>query len=247
MALLTRTSNPTFRNAVFTRAVPGEGAMTLGGTVGKSFVLLFLTLAATLYTWSRVHAGAAGDVGILFMTGVFGGFGVAILTITQPHLAPWTAPIYAVLEGLALGVLSEMYSVRYHGLPQEAVALTFVVFVVVLALYGLRIVRATGRVRSVIINATFAVAVYYLLDMVLWLSGARMPLVGAATVPGIVFTSVVACIAAGNLILDFDMIEEGIATGAPRYLEWYAGFALLVTLIWLYLEILRLMRKLRSR
>ena len=245
---LTRSSNPAFRNAVFTNAVAGEGSMTLGGTIAKSFVLLLLTLATTLYTWNRASAGAVGDVGALFYLGILGGLGVGVITIMRPSLAPATAPVYAVLEGLALGVLCSLYNARYKGILQEAVALTLIVFLAVLVLYGMRVLRAEGRFRATIVNATCAVAAYYLLDLVIWFAGgARMPLMASNGTAGIIFSLFVAGLASLNLVLDFDVIEEGIAAGAPKYLEWYAGFSLLVTLVWIYLEILRLLRRLRNR
>jgi uncharacterized YccA/Bax inhibitor family protein len=247
MALI-RSSNPTFRNAVFTRVVPGAGAMTLGGTIAKSFILLVLTLASTVYTWNRVSAGAAGSIGPLFLAGVFGGLAVGFITIVRPNIAPWTAPLYAVLEGLALGVLSSLYNAVYKGLIQEAIALTLIVFLAVLVLYGMRVIRVTGRVRATIVNATCAVFAYYLLDLVIWvIDGARMPLMVSSRTASLVFSLFVAALAAANLVLDFDVIEEGIKKGAPKYLEWYAGFSLLVTLIWIYLELLRLLRKVRNR
>ena len=247
MALI-RSSNPAFRSAVFSRAVPGVGRMTLAGTIAKSFLLLVLTLVTALYTWNRSDAGAAGDVGALFLLGIFGGLAVGVLTIVRPGIAPLTAPLYAVLEGLALGVLSSLYNARFRGILQEAIALTLVVFVAVLVLYGMRVVRAQGSFRAAIVNATFAVAAYYALDLTIWFAGgARMPLMASSTVASLVFSLFIAGLAALNLVLDFDVIEEGVAVGAPKYLEWYAGFSLLVTLVWLYLEILRLLRRLRNR
>lgn len=245
---LTRSSNPAFRNAVFANAVAGEGSMTLGGTIAKSFVLLLLTLATTLYTWNRTSAGAIGDVGALFYLGILGGLGVGVITIMRPSLSPLTGPVYAVLEGLALGVLCSLYNARYKGILREAVALTLIVFLAVLVLYGMRVLRAEGRFRATIVTATGAVAAYYLLDLVIWFAGgARMPLMASNGTAGIIFSLFVAGLASLNLVLDFDVIEEGIAAGAPKYLEWYAGFSLLVTLVWIYLEMLRLLRRLRNR
>ena len=247
MALI-RSSNPAFRNAVFSRSVPGAGRMTIAGTITKAFTLLLLTLATTLYAWNRAEAGVIADTGTLFLIGVVGGLGVGMMTIFRPRVAPITAPLYAVLEGLALGVLSSLYNARVRGILQEAIALTLIVFLAVLVLYGMRVLRAEGNVRATIVSATCAVAAYYVLDLVVWFTqGARMPLMASSSTASILFSLFVAGLAAFNLILDFDVIEEGVATGAPKYLEWYAGFSLLVTLVWLYLEILRLLRKLRSR
>ena len=245
---LTRSSNPAFRSDIFTRVIPGVGRMTLAGTIAKSFVLLLLTLATTVYAWNRAEAGAAGDMRALFLAGVFGSLAVGGLTIFRPNLAPVTAPLYAVLEGIALGVLSSFYQASVRGLLQDTIALSLVAFLAVLVLYGMRVGRADGRVAATVIIATFAVAAYYALDLVIWFAdGARMPLMASTTVAGLVFSLFVAGLAALNLVLDFDQIEEGVAVGAPKYLEWYAGFSLLVTIVWLYLEILRLLRRLRNR
>lgn len=245
-----RTSNPAFRNAVFarTRAVDGEGVMTLGGTIGKTLVLLAVTVASTVYTWSQVAVNDGAMLGTLLLGGVLGGFVTALVLIFNPRLAPWLAPLYAVLEGLALGGISAVYDARYHGLPAQAVSLTFAVALVMLGLYRMRVIRATERFRSVLYTATLALLVYYLMDLGLhFLVASRdgMPLVHAATPLGIAFSVVTSLIAAFYYILDFDMVEEGVKGGAPKHLEWYGGFTILMTTIWLYLELLRLLRKAR--
>ena len=242
-----RTSNPTFRNAVFTRARPvaGEGVMTLGGTVAKTFVLFAVTIGSTLYTWQQVAASDGRALGALLLGGALGGFATAMVLVFNPRLAPWLAPLYAVLEGLALGAISAVYDARYHGLPAEAVMLTFAAAIGMLVLYRLGVIRATARFRAVLLTATFGLALYYLVDIVLGFFGTGMPLVRSATPLGIGF-SVLACgLASLFFILDFDMVEEGIRGGAPKHLEWYGGFSILMTAVWLYLEIIRLLGKLR--
>lgn len=241
-----RSSNPAFRNGVFTRtaAAAHEGVMTLGGTVGKSAVLLGLTIAAAGYTWSQV-ATRPEQIGFITMTGLIGGLIVAMITIFKPNVAPVTAPLYAVLEGAALGGISTIYNARFPGLPMQAVMLTFAVFLVMLTLYQLRIIRATERFRSVIVTATMGIFVFYMLTFVLGFFNIQMPLVHSASPLGIGFSVLTAGVAAFFLILDFDLIEEGVQRGAPKRMEWYGGFTLLVTLVWLYLELLRLLSKLR--
>ena len=241
-----RSSNPAFRNGILTRAEPqaGEGAMTLGGTIGKTFVLLALTIASAVYTWMQVGA-QPGRLGFLIMTGFLGGLVVAMVTVFRPRFAPVTAPLYAVLQGLALGGISSLYNAQYRGLPVQAVMLTFAVFVVMLALYRFRVIRATARFRAVIVTATMALMLFYVAHIVMGFFGMSMPLINSASPMGIGFSVLAAGLAAFFLILDFDLVEEGLQHGAPKHMEWYAGFSLLVTLIWLYLVLLRLLGKLR--
>lgn len=241
-----RSSNPAFRNGVLGRAgtQAGEGVMTLGGTIGKTFVLLALTIASALYTWSQV-ASRPGQIGFLVMTGAIGGLIVALITIFRPRFAPVTAPIYAVLEGLALGGISIVYNMQYRGLPVQAVMLTFAVFLVMLGLYRFRVIRATERFRSVLVAATMGLMLFYLTHFVMGFFGMSMPLINSASPMGIGFSVLAAGLASFFLILDFDLVEEGLAKGAPKHMEWYAGFSLLLTLVWLYLELLRLLGKLR--
>lgn len=237
-------SNPAFRNGAFARAVavPDEGVMTLGGTVFKSLVLVLVTAGFTVYTWRTIPLE---NVGPYVIGGAIAGFLVALLTIAKPNLAPWTAPIYAVLEGIALGGISAVYGARYAGLPAQAVTLTFAVFVVMLLLYGSGVVRATPRFRRVIGTAALALMGFYLLTFVVSFFGIQMPLVNSATPMGIAFSVVACLIASFFLILDFDLISEGIQRQAPRRMEWYGAFTLLVSLVWIYLEMLRLLGKLR--
>ncbi len=251
-----RGGNPALRSGAFTRAqaATSDEAMTLAGTITKTIVLIALTVAAAGYTWWAMYrpltAGGAINVGLMILLGALGGFVVGLVTIFVPRIAPWTSPIYAVLEGVALGGISAIYNAnpKYRGLPVEAVGLTFATVIVMLTLYELRIIQATERLKATIISATFAVFILYVLDMLVsWLTGAPMPWINSAGAFGIFFSVVVCGIAAFNLILDFDAIEQGIAHGAPKYMEWYGGFAVLVTLVWLYLEILRLLAKLRRR
>lgn len=242
-----RTSNPAFRNAVFTRARPlaGEGVMTLGGTVAKTFVLFALAAGSTLYTWRQVDLTNGGMLGTLLLAGTLGGFVTALVLIFNPRLAPWLAPLYAVLEGLALGGISAVYNARYRGLPAEAVMLTFATALGMLMLYRFGVIRATARFRAVLLTASLALVAYYLIDIVAGFFGTGLPLVNSATPLGIAFSVVACCIAAFFFILDFDMVEEGVRAGAPKHLEWYGGFSILMTAIWLYLEILRLLGKVR--
>jgi len=178
------------------------------------------------------------------------GFVVAIITTFKPTLAPWTAPIYAALEGAFLGALSQLVEMRfaaaYPGIALQAVMLTCGTLLVMLFLYSSGIVRVTERLKAGIMMATGAVMLFYVASMLLSLFGVSIPFVFSATPIGIAFSLFVVGLAAFNLLLDFDFIEEGARSQAPKYMEWYGAFGLMVTLIWLYLEMLRLLQKLAS-
>lgn len=181
------------------------------------------------------------------LVGGIGGFILAIVIIIKKEWAPYLAPAYALAEGLFLGVISAMYSGLYDGIVLQAVGLTFGTFVAMLILYRTRVIRATEKFRAVVFTATAGIAIFYLLAMVLHMFNINMPFLHDSSMIGVIFSLVVVAVAALNLILDFDMIETGAAQGAPKYFEWYASFGLLITLIWLYLEILRLLSKLNRR
>jgi uncharacterized YccA/Bax inhibitor family protein len=243
-----RSSNPAARNDVFTRthAVPGQGVMTLGGTLAKTGLLVTLTIAAALYTWNMVGVQPE-RLGFLIPVGAIGGFVLALITIFVPKASPVTAPLYAVLEGVALGGVSALFNARYAGLPAQAVAITFGVAAVMLVLYRTGAVRATPMFRRILLLAGLGVMLVYLVNMVMGFFGSGIGMVTDASPLGIGFSAVAAAVAAFFLILDFDQIEGGIAARAPKYMEWYAGFTLLMTLVWLYLEVLRLLSKLNRR
>jgi uncharacterized YccA/Bax inhibitor family protein len=219
--------------------------MTLGGTVAKTILLLAVTIGSTLYTWQAVAQSQGGMLGTLLLAGTLGGFVTAMVLVFNPRLAPWLAPLYAVLEGLALGGISAVYNARYAGLPAQAVALTFAAALGMLVLYAFRVIRATERFRAVLLAAGLGLMLYYVANIILGFFGTGMPFVNSASPFGIGFSVLACAVAALFFILDFDMVEEGIRSGAPKYLEWYGGFSILMTAIWLYLEILRLLGKLR--
>ena len=180
--------------------------------------------------------------------GVFGGFVVALITIFKKTWSPFTAPIYALLEGLALGGISAILESRYPGIAVQAVGLTFGTLFVMLLAYKTGVIRATERFKVGVIAATGGIMVFYLIGMVLRMFfHFQIPVVYSGGIWGILFSLFVVVIAALNLVLDFDMIETGVNGGAPKYMEWYGAFGLMVTLIWLYLEILRLLAKARRR
>jgi uncharacterized YccA/Bax inhibitor family protein len=244
-----RTSNPALKDAAFRgqRAAVGEPVMTLRGTATRSLALIILTIAAASYAWSAVAGGNTGMVGPLVLGGGIGGFIVALITIFKPRLSPWTAPLYAVLEGVLLGAISAMYDARYAGLPFQAVLLTFGVFVALLLAYQSGLVRATENFRLGVIAATGGIMIMYLISFVLGFFGVQMAFLHDSSPLSIGISVVIVIVAALNLVLDFDFIERGVEAGAPKFMEWYAAFGLLVTLVWLYLEMLRLLGKLQGR
>jgi len=218
---------------------PGRLAtMTIEGVIRRSAVL-FPILAAT--AWMGWRAVERTELGVLV------GLGIAILTVFRPKLSPFTAPAYAAVEGLVVGAISAIYDIRFDGIVLQAVMLTGAVFVIMLGLYGSRRVRVTDKLRKAVMVATLAVMAVYAVSLLLRLFGTTVPMIHESGPVGILFSLAVVGIASFNLLLDFDMIERGVANGAPKWMEWYGAFALLVTLVWLYLELLRLLSKLRSR
>jgi uncharacterized YccA/Bax inhibitor family protein len=186
----------------------------------------------------------------LMMVGIFGGLIAAIAISFKPNWAGYLAPLYGLLEGLFIGgisaILNAAFAEKYPGLIMQAVGLTFGVAIAMFLLYNFRIIRATEKFKSVIFTATLGIGIFYLLTMVLRLFGVNVGFMYDSSLLSIGISLFIVAIAALNLILDFDMIEQGAERGAPKFMEWYGAFGLLVTLVWLYLEILRLLSKLGS-
>ena len=244
-ALPIRSGNPVLSDTAFrgTAARTGESVMTIQGTVEKTLLALAILVVAAGYTWNQ----GAGNAGGMMMLGVLGGFAAAMATTFRPTWAPITTPIYAALEGFALGGISIAFETRYPGLVGQAVFLTFGTLGVLLVAYRAGVLRATDQFRRIIVAATGGIMVFYLASFVLGFFGVGMPLIHGNGPLGIVFSLVVTAVAAFNLVLDFDFIERGADRGAPKYMEWYGAFGLLVTLVWLYMEMLRLLSKLQDR
>lgn len=243
------TANPAMNAAVYDRAGLADSpshVMTLPGAVLKTAILVIILLVAAVYTWSQAVAGTTTIAYGLLIAGSIGGFIVALVTIFNPKVSPFTAPIYAALEGLVLGTISAVFETIYPGIVIQAVGLSIGVLAIMLFLYGTGIIRATEKFKIGVIAATGAICLVYLVSMVVSLFGSHIPYIHESGPVGIGFSLVVVVIAALNLILDFDFIEQGVKQQAPNYMEWYGGFSLLVTLIWMYLEILRLLAKLRG-
>jgi uncharacterized YccA/Bax inhibitor family protein len=246
--------NPALNERVF-RAVRGDttsGIMTLDGTVAKTSLLVVILLATAAFSWSQTSAAmqSSPDASPTWLRwllpALIAGTIVAFVTIFVPRWSPVTAPIYAALQGIFLGAISAVFEVAYQGIVAQAVALTMGVLILMLAAYATRIIRATEKFKLGVVCATGAIALVYLVTMVLRWFDVGVPFIHDSGPIGILFSLFVVGIAALNLILDFDFIETGVREGAPKFMEWYGGFGLLVTLVWLYLEILRLLAKLRG-
>jgi uncharacterized YccA/Bax inhibitor family protein len=222
--------------------------MTIQGTVDRTAILLAVTIFTAIWPWRMLFETRDPAVVTPFLAiGLLGGFVVSMVTIFKKSWAPVTAPIYAACEGLALGGLSALMDLRYHGIAFQAMALTFGVLAVMLVAYRTRLVRATEGFKLGVIAATGGIALVYLGSMVLGLFGVRLGFLTSSSPLSIGISLLVVGVAALNLVLDFDVIEQGARRGAPKYMEWYGAFALLVTLVWLYLELLRLLAKLNDR
>jgi uncharacterized YccA/Bax inhibitor family protein len=245
--LALRSGNPALTADTFrgTRVRAGEDVMTVGGTVNKTALSLVILLVAAAYPWNLGPADPR--VGVFTMVGILGGLVAAIVTGFRRTWAPYTTPLYAALEGLALGGISVGFETRYPGLVSQAVFLTFGTLGALLVAYRSGLIRATENVKLGIVAATGGIFLVYLISFVMSFFGTSIPLIHSSGTFGIVFSVIVVGVAALNLVLDFDFIEEGAERGAPAYLEWYAAFGLLVTLVWLYLELLRLLAKLQER
>ena len=245
--LTMRSGNPALTANTFATfpAVSDDQVMTIGGTVNKTALSLLILMLTASFVWNR----GAGDPSLwtLTLVGVIGALVVAMATVFKQTWAPFTTPLYAGLEGLALGGISFLFEQSYPGIVAQAVFLTFGTLGALLLAYRSGLIRATENFKLGVVAATGGIGVVYLLSFVLGFFGINIPLIHSTGTFGILFSLFVVVIAALNLVLDFDFIEEGAERGAPKYMEWYGAFGLLVTLVWLYLEILRLLAKLQSR
>ena len=250
-----KSGNPTLTEKMFDRSLHIEsnmqGTMSVRGTLNKFGFLLLMIIAGAAYSWHLFEQAQTGLMNTLMMVGIFGGLITAIAISFKPNWAPYLAPLYGLLEGLFVGAISAIlnaaFAEKYPGLVMQAVGLTFGVAIAVFLLYNFRVIRATEKFKSVIIAATMGIALFYLLTMILRLFGVNVSFMYDSSMLSIGISLFVVAIAALNLILDFDMIEQGAERGAPTFMEWFGAFALMVTLVWLYIEMLKLLSKLGSR
>lgn len=224
-----------------------SGVMTINGTINKIGILVFLVIAGAIYTWRMVTGDNPAGAQTYVMIGAIGGLVMALITIFSPRSASITAPLYALLEGLFLGGISAMINAQYAGIPFQAVLLTIGTLFAMLFLYRSGHIRATPRFRRGILMATGAVFFAYMISFIFSLFGVNLGFMHSAGPLGILINLVILVVAALNLIMDFDFIERGAQMSAPKYMEWYGAFGLLVTLVWLYIEFLRLLSRFASR
>jgi uncharacterized YccA/Bax inhibitor family protein len=245
-----RTANPALNANTFKRtgAFSDLGVMTIQGTVNKTFLLLIISLFSATMVWNKFFTSADPALIMPWMwAGIIGGFITAIITIFKKEWSAMTAPIYALLEGLFLGGISSIFEAQFPGIVVQAVALTFGVLFTLLLAYKSGLINPTQNFKLGVVAATGAIALFYFISIILSFFGVRLAMIHGSGPFGIGFSIFVVIIAALNLVLDFDFIERGAESGAPKYMEWYGAFGILVTLIWLYIEILRLLSKLNSR
>ena len=239
-----RTGNPVLNDNTFNNVATYDqsNAMTIQGTTNKAFLLLGLILLSASWVWSN-----PAKLAMFFLPAMIVGVIVALVTVFKKEWAMFTSPVYALVQGVILGGLSSMFEKAYPGIVIQAVGLTFGTMFALLAVYKSGLIKVTDNFRMGIFAATGGIAVVYFATWILSLFNVNVSIIGSNSLLGIGFSLIVVVVAALNLVLDFDFIEKGAQSGAPKYMEWYGAFGLMVTLIWLYMEILRLLSKLRSR
>ena len=251
-----RSGNPALSESTFLDLSSGavvarpDQAMTLNGTVNKTGILLLLTVLTAAFAWSQT-IGADGQIApgamIYAIGGAIGGLVLALVTVFKKEWSPVTAPMYALVEGFFLGAISAVFEARFPGIVFQAVLLTFGTLFALLAAYRSGLIKVTENFKLGVVAATGGIALLYLASFVLSFFNINVPVIHEASWLGIAFSLFVVGVAALNLVLDFDFIETGAAARAPKYMEWYGAFGLMVTLVWLYVEFLRLLSKLQQR
>ena len=248
-----RSGNPALKDSTFldlgSGAIVrgGDNVMTLAGTVNKTGMLLLMAVLTATFTWYQVStpAGIVG-AGPYLWGGMIGGLVLALVTVFKKEWSPVTAPLYALVEGFFLGAISAMFNHMYEGIVMQAVLLTFGTLFALLFAYRSGMIKATENFKLGVVAATGGIMLVYLASIALSFFGIQIPMIHESGIVGIGFSLFVVVIAALNLVLDFDFIETGAEQGAPKYMEWYGAFGLMVTLVWLYIEFLRLLAKLRD-
>jgi uncharacterized YccA/Bax inhibitor family protein len=247
---LSRSANPALNKNTFAglRTAADQSVMTIQGTVNKTLLMLLLVFLGASYTWGFVGTGETSSAVMTYMiVGGIGGFITAIITVFKKTWSPVTAPVYAALEGLFLGGISGMMNAQYPGIVLNAVMLTIGTLFALLFIYKTGLIKVTDNFRLGVFAATGGIALTYFLSFILGMFGINLGFIHSTGPMGIIISLVVIVVAALNLVLDFDFIESASEQGAPKYMEWYGAFGLMVTLIWLYIEFLRLLSKLSSR
>lgn len=246
-----KTGNPALTNKTFIGLEKSSEPMTLESTAKKTLLLLLLCITAGVAGWQVAGTQLAKTdqplFVMVFLICTVGAFATSILTIFRKRIAKFTAPLYAVFEGFLLGWISYWFEIQYSGIVLQAVLITASIFLAMLMIYLTGIIKVTENFKLMLASITGGIAVYYFANLIVNFAGKELPLINSNSVYGILFSVFVIIIAALNLVWDFDFIEQGVKNKAPKYMEWYAGFGLLVTVIWLYIEILRALGKAKSR
>ncbi len=240
------TSNPMIHSKAVENVILDSKPMTISGAVNKTMLLLAIVVAVACFSWSICLNGYIDRASLLITISAIAGFILAIVTCFKPNVSKITAPAYAICEGVLVGAVSFMYNQAYGGIVVQAISITLLALFAMLFLYKSKAIQATDTFRKVIFISTAAIAIFYLIGFIAALFGHPMTLFNGGTL-GIVVSAVICVIAALNFVLDFDFIERGANTPLPDYFEWYGAFSLLVTVIWLYFEILRLLAQLNRR
>ncbi|MBI9056301.1 MAG: Bax inhibitor-1/YccA family protein [Labilibaculum sp.] len=246
----TKSSNPVLGDKIFSslRNEDYSESMTVNGTINKIGLSLFFLVAAASYTWGLfANSGNSAVIMPWLIGGAIGGLIFALITSFKPVWAPYTTPIYALLEGLMLGGLSALMNSYYPGIVVQAVGLTFATLFAMLFAYKSGLIKVTQKFKAGVVAATGGIFIFYMLNWILGMFGFGLHFANDYSLMSIGISLFVVVIAALNLVLDFDFIEKGAQSGAPKYMEWYGAFGLMVTLVWLYVELLRLLAKLAGR
>ncbi|BDQ12355.1 Bax inhibitor-1/YccA family protein [Sediminibacterium sp. TEGAF015] len=250
-----KSGNPTLTEKMFDKsyemAAGNMGTMTVRGSINKFGFMMLMLIAGAAYNWNLYEQLKQDTMTTLMWVGIIGGLISALAITFKPNWAPFLAPLYALLEGLFIGAISAImnaaFAESYPGLIMQAVGLTFGVALAMFLLYNFRVINATERFKSIVFTATLGIGIFYLITMVLRLFGVNVSFMYDSSLLSIGISLFVVAIAALNLIMDFDMIEQGAERGAPKFMEWYGAFGLMVTIVWLYIEMLKLLSKLSSR
>ena len=236
-----RSGNPALNKSTFSNLdSTGSQSMTLEGTVNKTLISLIVLFISAIYSWQNFSM-------TIITIGGIGGFILALTTIFKKEWSPFTTPAYCALKGLAVGGISVIFEQQYPGIVSQAIFLTFGILFSLLLAYKTKIIKPTENFKLGLVAATGGIFIIYIINMIMGFFGSSIPLINSNSMYGIGFSIFVVIIASLNLVLDFDFIEQGAEKGAPKYMEWYGAFGLMVTLIWLYLEILKLLAKINSR
>jgi uncharacterized YccA/Bax inhibitor family protein len=248
--MIARSANPGLNKNTFSQVrdfAQRDNLMTLQGTVNKTGIMLFLALLSAMWVWRQFFVYESPQISLYLWGGAIGGFIAAMIAIFKPTTAPIVAPVYALLEGLFLGGISSFMEARFPGIVIQAVGLTFGTLFALLFAYKSGLIKATENFKLGVTAATGGIFMMYMVSFILGFFGMNVPFIHGNGIMGIGISGFIVVIAALNLVLDFDFIEHGVEQGAPKFMEWRAALGLMITLVWLYIEILHLLSKLRSR